>query len=351
MAERANITPSVLKWARETAKMTESEAADKISVKVERIIEWEEGQSKPTIKQAINLAKKYRRPFAVLFLPNPPIDFQPLQDFRKSNSSEISTATAFIIREIQQKQAWISEELKESGEDELEFVGKYSIKDNPVDVANDILSTLSIKPANYTTSSPLKEWIDKSEQNGIFISQASFIHSRLKINRDEIQGYALADNYAPFIFINSSDYAAPRLFTLVHELAHIWTANTGISNQIEVKLEDRDKYHPVELFCNAVAANALMPERIMKSLEDATFHSSKKSFIAAKQLGVSSFSLIYRAFILKIISKSAYKALKIEVDRDFEKFLANEIRKKEKQKRQDGGPSPYLLNPFHALET
>lgn len=343
MVERANITPSVLKWARETAKMTQSEAAKKIAVKEEKITEWEEGKSKPTINQAINLAKKYQRPFAILFLPKPPKDFQPLQDFRKTNSSELTTATTFIIREIQKKQSWISETIKDNGEDKLPFVGKFSIKDNPKVVAQDILETLSIQPPNYTATNPIKEWIDKSEQNGIFVSRASFIHSRLKINKDEIQGFAIADEYAPFVFINSADYPAPKLFTLVHELGHIWTANTGISNQIEPDLKDKDKYHPVELFCNSVAANALMPFEIIKNLKDNTFGSSKNLFHTAKLLGVSSFALIYRALNLKVISNSTYKTLKKESEKNFKEFLEKEIIKKVKQKKQEGGPSPYLL--------
>ena len=70
MAEKANITPEVLKWARRTAKISEADAASKVSVKVEKLLEWEEGKSQPTINQALKLAKSYQRPFAVLFLPD-----------------------------------------------------------------------------------------------------------------------------------------------------------------------------------------------------------------------------------------------------------------------------------------
>ena len=112
MIERANITPDVLKWARETAKMSEKEAASKVSIKVEKLQEWENGISMPTINQAQKLAKSYQRPLAILFLPEPPKDFHPLQDFRKKGSIALSTSSIFIIREIQQKQAWISEDIK-----------------------------------------------------------------------------------------------------------------------------------------------------------------------------------------------------------------------------------------------
>lgn len=105
MAEKAYITPKVLKWARESAKITLEVAASKVDKTVEQLNEWEEGISYPTIKQAEKLAKSYKRPFALFFLPEIPNDFQPLQDFRKSDSKELTTGSVFIIREIQQKQS------------------------------------------------------------------------------------------------------------------------------------------------------------------------------------------------------------------------------------------------------
>lgn len=148
--------------------MTLDEAATKVSVSSNKLNYWEEGISQPTIKQAEILAKAYRRPFAIFFLPDIPRDFQPLQDFRRKTAKELGTASTFIIREIQQKQAWISELYSDNEETALPFVGKFSIKSNPQTVAKDILSTLKIDPLNYSTDNPIKEWITKAESNGIF---------------------------------------------------------------------------------------------------------------------------------------------------------------------------------------
>ena len=98
------------------------------------------GASFPTIRQAQSLAKAYKRPFALFFLPDIPNDFQPLQDFRKPGSKELSTSSIFIIREIQQKQAWISEVNEENNENIVPFVGRFSIKDSTIKVAQDILA-------------------------------------------------------------------------------------------------------------------------------------------------------------------------------------------------------------------
>lgn len=345
MADKAYITPNVLKWARESARMTEETAAAKVSVSADKLKEWEAGISQPTIRQAQTLAKAYKRPFALFFLPEVPRDFQPLQDFRKSGSKSLTTSSIFIIREIQQKQAWISDIYSENKEEKLAFVGRFSIKDNPQAVAKDILNTLRINPVSYKTGNPIKEWIDATETNGIFVSRTSFIHSRLKLDSEEIQGFAIADPYAPFVFVNSDDWNAPQLFTLVHELAHIWIAETGISNEVEPVTKHKEKFHPVELFCNEVAANALMPKEIILAFDSATFQNSKNVFKVAKQLGVSSFALLVRALNLNIISTPAYQRLKNQADFEYTEYLKREAEKKAKQKEKDkpGGPNYFLL--------
>lgn len=345
MADKAYITPNVLKWARESARMSEETAASKVHVSIEKLKDWEEGVNQPTIKQAQTLAKAYKRPFALFFLPEIPRDFQPLQDYRKSDSKPLGTASIFIIREIQQKQAWIRDVNEENEEGKLSFVGKFSINDDPSIVAKDILKTLNIHPANYKTETPIKEWIDSAESKGIFISRTSFIHSRLTLDSEEIQGFAIADQYAPFVFVNSEDWNAPQLFTLVHELAHIWIAETGISNDIEPEIKNKAKFHPVELFCNQVAANALMPFEIITNFESTTFDDAKNIFKAAKTLGVSSFALLVRALNLNLITLNNYQELKNQAEINYTIFLKKEAEKKAKQKQREnpGGPNPYLL--------
>ncbi len=345
MADKAYITPNVLKWARESARMTEEIAAAKVHVPVERFQEWEEGTNQPTIHQAQTLAKVYKRPFALFFLPDIPRDFQPLQDFRSAGARMLTTSSIFIIREIQQKQAWISNVFAENDETKLSFVGSFSLKDQPLAVAKDILYTLGINPLSYKTDNPIKEWINAAEYRGIFISRTSFIHSRLKLNSDELQGFAISDSYAPFVFVNSDDWNAPQLFTLVHELAHIWIAESGISNDIEFEIRNNHKNHPVELFCNEVAANALMPANFLDGLDITTFQNVKVLFKAAKLLGVSSSALLVRSFNLNKISQSHYQLLKHEVDIEFAAFLVREAEKKarEKEKEHPGGPNYFLL--------
>ncbi len=341
MADRAFITAKVFKWARESAKITEEIAASKIAVSVDKLQEWEKGKSYPTIRQAQILAKAYRRPFALFFLPDIPSDFQPLQDFRKKGSKELSTSSIFIIREIQQKQAWISDVNEENGEDKVPFIGRFSLKDNPQIVAEDIIRTLGVNPLRYKTNNPMLEWVDGAESKGIFISRTSFIHSRLKLDSNELQGFAIADEYAPFVFINSDDWNAPQLFTLVHELVHLWIAETGISNDVEPSIKKTEDYNPIELFCNKVAANVLMPKDYITNLNSNVFDNAQGVFRSAKHIGVSSFALLVRALNLKIITLNNFNKLKLQADKDYRGFLQREEEKKTKDKK--GGPSYFLL--------
>lgn len=345
MAEKAPITPKILAWARESARISKEDAAKKAVVKAEQIEDWEKGQSLPTIRQAKLLAKAYKRPFSLFFLPEIPTDFQPLQDFRKPGSLSLSTGSLFIIREIQQKQAWISAVNEENQETKIPFVGRFKMSDGIERVAKDMLETLGINPFAYERANPILEWVEKAESKGIFVSRTSFIHSRLKLDSKELQGFAISDSFAPFVFVNSEDWNAPQLFTLVHELAHLWIAKSGISNDVQPVPKSVSKFHPVELFCNSVAASALMPKELFSHLTDSTFLNEKSIFKEAKKFGVSSFAFLVRSLNLGFISHSQYSSLKKEADKEFKAFLEQEAIKKAKQKASPKGTGPdyYLL--------
>jgi len=345
MSERALITSKVFKWARESANIAEDSAAMKVGVSVNKFKEWETGECFPTIRQAQILAKLYKRPFALFFLPEIPNDFQPLQDFRKNGSMKLSTSSLFIIREIQEKQAWISDLNRENNENVVPFVGRFSLNDSPIVVARDILNTLNINPLAYKTKKPILNWIDEAESKGIFISRTSFIHSRLKLDYRELQGFTIADQYAPFVFVNSENWDAAQLFTLVHEFAHIWIAETGISNEIDSLIEKIDDYNPIELFCNEVAANALIPEDFIRNINIKVFDNATEVYKKAKTIGVSSFAFLVRALKLNIISLNEYKRLNEEANFEFSEFQKKEAarRAKQKQKENSGGPNYFLL--------
>jgi len=132
-----------------------------------------------------------------------------------------------MMREIQEKQEWLRNFYMKTKGSKLPFAGKYNIKHDPVVVANDIRKTLGISIKDKPDK-PLKYWIGKAEEKRIFIALSSNFHTRLKLNSDVFKGFVIADPFAPFIFLNSDDWDQGQLFTLVHELAHIWIGVSGM---------------------------------------------------------------------------------------------------------------------------
>lgn len=217
MAVKANVNPEILKWARKSSKITLDKAASTISrtCKPERIKEWEspDGKDRPSIKQAEKLARLYRRPVEVLYLPFIPKDFPSLKDFRRNKEEGMNTALIFMMREVQEKQEWLSKFLSKK-QKKLDFAGKYNIKSDPEAVAKDIRKTLGIS-GNDKYDKPLKYWIEKAEAKGIYIALSSNYHTRLKLDSDIFKAFVIADKFAPFIFLNSDDWDHGQLVTLI----------------------------------------------------------------------------------------------------------------------------------------
>lgn len=344
MAEIAYITPEILKWARLTAKISLEKAAATISKSctTAKIEEWESANCKdfPTINQVEKLAKLYRRPLSIFYLPNIPTDFQTLRDFRRKKHGEFSTALIFMMREIQEKQAWISSLFRENKEKELEFVGRFNIRSSAKNVASDIRKVLGIKN-NEAITKPIKYWIEKAETQRIFISLSSNFHNRLKLDSEEAKGFAIADKYAPFIFLNSEDWENAQLFTLVHELAHIWINATGVSNDTEINFRDKhnSKIDPIELFCNEIAANALLPEDDLKKALPLTEDLVFSNIVGvAKLFGVSNVTLLIRLLNLNSITQGQFNKFKQTSDKQFKDYLA-----KEAEKKTGGFANPYYV--------
>ena len=343
MSQKAYINPVVLRWSRETAKLSIEAVAGKMAgCNPERIARWEMGEEFPTVTQAEKLSKLYRRPLAVFYLPEPPRDFETLKDFRrKDHRKEYSTALTFMIRDIQAKQAWIKDTFKEIGEEHLTFVGKFTPSSRVEDIALNIRKTLQIEDAPQTHDI-LKYWTERAEANRIFVCLSGNIHSRLPLAVEEVRGFAISDPMAPFIFINSHDYKNAQLFTLVHELVHLWIDATGVFDLAAVEFrsdQDKEKYDPIEIFCNGVTAEVLMPQaRIRERLKHEQSIQVETIEHIARDFSVSSLAMAVRLLNLGMITKNLFSRAKVEFDRKFQEFKAKEAAKEKK-----GGPDYYLL--------
>jgi Zn-dependent peptidase ImmA (M78 family)/transcriptional regulator with XRE-family HTH domain len=343
MAQKAKINPEILKWARKTSKLSLEKAASTISktCKVDKIKEWESPECKdfPTVKQVEKLARLYRRPADIFYLPFIPKDFPALKDFRRNKEDGLNTALIFMMREVQEKQEWLSKFLMKNREKKLEFAGKYNIKSSVEVVAADIRKTLGIKQKE-AAEKPLKYWVTKAENKRIFISLSSNYHTRLKLDSDFFKGFVIADKYAPFIFLNSDDWDQGQLFTLVHELAHIWIGVSGISNETDINASASPGIHQVEKFCNEVAIKALLPEEEVVALlpkpNEITFKNISR---ASKKLGVSNNALIHRLLNIGVLTEDNFKLFRKEADNTWKDFLEKEASKK----KSSGGPNYYVM--------
>lgn len=339
MRNKAYITGSVLKWSRETAKYSQEDIALKLKCEISKIQAWENESDYPTIKQAEVLSKIYRRPLAVFYLPKPPKDFQTLRDFRKrTEQKSFSTALTFLIRDIRFKQSWIKDFLLNEGAPPLKFIGRFKISDSVKEIAADIKNTLEIEK-DIKTGNILKYWIDKVENKGIFVSLASNLHSFLTLKTDELRGFAISDKYAPFIFINSADYENAQLFTLVHELAHLWLDSSGVSNidNIELRETFSGYYEFIEIFCNEITAEVLMPETEIKLIfNNIQIKAIEELVLFAKNFRVSDYAMAVRLLNLNLINKQLFFKIK---DGFENKFKAG----KEKLESIAGRPNPYIL--------
>ena len=222
---------------------------------------WLEGEKKPTVKQLEDFSKKVHLPFGYLFLPEPPKEKLPIPFFRTNNTqaTHVSVNVYDTILLMQQRQDWLRDYLKENEFDVLPFVSKFLNRTNVQEIVNDIRKTLGL---NENWASSFRTWQEAQDHLILHIEDKGIItvfngvvenNGHRKIPVDECRGFVLVDDMAPFMFINNSDCKSAQMFTIVHELAHIWTGHSaGFDFR---KLQPADD--PIELLCDKVAAEFL----------------------------------------------------------------------------------------------
>src|SRR6266404_513459 len=258
--------PELLKWARLRAGLDREAVAKKVLGKkgsAEQVREWEE-TGKLTFHNAEVLAQKTYTPFGYLFLDNPPKEELPIKDFRTIRGGGIrepSPALLDVIYQCQRRQGWYREYLISEGTEPLDFVGSGTVRTPVVDMATAIADRLKI---GFRLSSEANSWrenltlhFEAAEEGRILIMRNGIVGNNVhrKLSLEEFRGFALSDEYAPLVFINSLDAYAAQLFTLVHEIAHIWIGESAVSNPIRTYAYAND----VERYCNEVAAEVLIP--------------------------------------------------------------------------------------------
>ena len=256
--------PDIITWAIERNNY----GAEDFYATNPKVQEWVAGEAAPTLRQLEELTRKLHIPFGYVFLDNPPIEQIGFPFFRagKRPADRVALEVYNTIQQLQDRQNWLKEYLAEIEFPELDFVGKYTTNDNYFEVVADIRRVLKIDKEWLmqidNAEDAFKSLIRKVEDAGIIVTINGVVgnNTHRPISLDECRGFVLVDKQAPFLFINNNDTKGGRLFTLIHELAHIWIGKSaGFNNDKLLPFDD-----PTELFCDKVAAEFLVPETLFR---------------------------------------------------------------------------------------
>jgi Zn-dependent peptidase ImmA (M78 family) len=241
-----------------------------------------------------------------MFMQEPPNEELPIPFFRTGATprDKVSLNVYHTIQIIKDRQNWLTNYLQESGYTDLDFVGKYNDNSDYKEIANDIRNTLNLQvnwASKHTTWEQALDYLTlQIEEIGIIINFNGIVgnNTRRKISVDECRGFVLVNEKAPFLFINSADAKAAQMFTLIHELAHIWLGESaGFDNKQMLPADD-----PTEILCDKVAAEFLVPEAFFRG----KWKNSQNIKYLSSVFKVSPIVIARRALDLGLIPKPVF---------------------------------------------
>lgn len=319
------VNPEIIRWALQRSDMTEA-----ILKKFPKLNSWLQNESQPTLKQLEKLAKATSTPLGFFFLSQPPQLKLPIPHYRTLDDTFVSEPSPDLLETVQmmqRRQAWMREYLLDMGQAPLPFVGSCTITVDPKEVATKIRKTLGLEngwaAVCRTWQEALQLLMVKVEDLGILVIRNGIVgnNTRRKLNVHEFRGFVLVDEYAPLIFINGADGKAAQMFTLAHELAHIWygaSAAFDLSNLQPSNIA-------IEQACNLTSAEFLVPEEELKTEWKSIKHNPDRFNLLAKHFKVSSIVAARRALDIGLINK-----------KEFFDFY-HEWQQLERKSDQDGG--------------
>ena len=338
------VNPAIMVWARETAGLTQEEAAKKLgfqdssrSSAVEKLALIEHGRKEPSRPQLTKMAGQYRRPLLTFYLSKPPQKSNRGVDFRTLPQNERSSEEALLdalIREIRARQSMVRVIMEDEDEAEpLPFVGSHRIEDGSAVVLKSLQALLNVSKADYRArpneSAAFALLRRSAEEAGIFVLlKGNLGNYKTALDTTVFRGFAIADEVAPFIVINDQDAKSAWSFTLLHETVHLMLGHTGISGD--------SAENEIERFCNDVAGEFLLPARELKQ------HSLNRSVqigniterisALASEFKVSRAMIAYKAYRSDLITRETYKQLKISFRED---WLRNREKNRERTRQNE----------------
>jgi Zn-dependent peptidase ImmA (M78 family) len=282
-----------------------------MKVPPEMVLEWEQSGA-ITLARLKKLARKTHTPLGYLFLQEPPDDSLPIADFRTKAKGKAERPSPDLLDTLylcQRRQAWYREYLISERAQPLNFVASTTISAKPYDVARNIQQAIGLSIATRanlpTWTEALRDFVRHIEDAGILVMRSSIVGNNTyrKLDVTEFRGFILSDEYAPLIFVNAADAKAAQMFTLAHELTHIWLGQSGVS---DVQIGSDNK---MERFCNSVAAELLVPMAEFEQVWRATPDVATALQELARHFKVSGLVLLIRALEAGSVSYDQFHEL------------------------------------------
>jgi Zn-dependent peptidase ImmA (M78 family) len=263
---RVKIKPELFAWARERSRLS----ADHLAAKFPSLERWQSGDLDPTLKQAEDFAKTTHVPVGFLFLPAPPDEPLPIPDFRTMAGREVRRPSPDLLEVIyacQQRQDWFQDHARLTGQGALAFVGSATLQSNIEQTAADIRRALGFDLGARARcprwEDALRAMVSQADAIGVLVMTSGIVASNThrRLDTNEFRGFALVDPLAPLIFINGADSKSAQMFTLAHELAHVWLGQTALSDTTVASRQQ----NATETWCNRIAAEMLAPLEVVRA--------------------------------------------------------------------------------------
>jgi len=348
------VNPLILRWARETAGLSVEDAAYKLGIGEargvagsDRLAMLEEGQIEPTRPQLIKMSAQYRRPLLTFYLAEPPATAARGEDFRTLPDEYAQRDAALVdtlLREVRARQEMVRSLLESEEEAEpLDFVASYDLRRGAEGLAAAITERLGFSLQHFRsgngrgTTKGFAYLRERAEAAGIFvllIGNLGSHHSALNV--ELFRGFALSDKVAPFVVINDQDSERAWSFTLLHELAHIWLGQTGVSGGRPTST--------IETFCNDVAGRILLPTAEIAN--EVALRGVSQDLVMARiheiaELRQVSHSMVaYKLYRQGVIDHGMWSSV-TAVFR--QQWLNDKVAQRERARENEGGPSYYLV--------
>jgi Zn-dependent peptidase ImmA (M78 family) len=303
---QVTISEHVLRWAVERSGQPEA-----LERSFPKLREWLSGTSDPTLRQVEKFARTTGTPLGYLFLPEPPEERLPIPHFRTVADRGMARPSPDLLETVQtmeRRQAWMREYLIGLGREPLDFVRSARLADAPARLAGEIRHTLGLAPGWTaqlpTWSAALRELQTKIEEAGVLVVVNGVVgnNNHRKLDVSEFRGFVLVDEYAPLVFVNGADGKAAQMFTLAHEVAHMWFGSSAAFDLRELQPADDE----TELASNQVAAEFLVPAAALQQEWPSVRRQHERFQVIARRFKVSELVAARRAQDLGLITKPEF---------------------------------------------